>query len=486
MISQQENIKEKPGWLGPLAIALLISGLVLSFEWLSLAMILLGAASFAFLFISPLAVLLIWLVLSPVMDFYLRISLGAGIPDLTFTRGVVVGVFFVVLMQSIFQIRELWPISKTERAMVVFTGMAFVTLLFMNNLTQDLQLLLDSYIVPFILFFLAKNLVREEKDVLDFLKAGALVGSYLAAVGILQYFTDINLFVPDTFQVTHENRATGPFVNAVQYGGVVAIFFLSTFYLFTLQHRGFFKAILFISLGLMALAVLFSMTRAAWGALFLACILVAIYIPKYRNILIKLPILLLIFGIIIILIIPEASSIRERALELGPIYSRLALYGTGLNTVLDNPIFGNGFSRYSFYDASRDNLVTFTGISETLGLGLDVPHNEFLHMFVMLGAVGLWFYIYIYFYTIKSSLAFYAYTKNKECRLRNLMVFFLAISMVFILNGLVADFIFFTYFNSLYFLISGIVMGVIFGKDNFITQSKESKDKPHSDESAGV
>ncbi len=463
-------MKAKAGVIGPLVVALLIAVLVLSFKWLGLSMILLGAGFFAFLFVSPLTVLLLWLALSPIMDFYLRISLGAGIPDITFTRGAVAGVFFVVLMQSTFRMRALWGASQTEKAMLVFSGMALVTLLFRNNLTQDLQLLLDGYMVPFILFFLAKNLIRDEKDVLDLLKVGAFAGSYLAVIGLLQYFTNINPFVPEGFISIHEKRATGPFVNAVQYGGVLAILFLSTFYLYTLQRRGAYKTILLLSLFLMVTGVLFSMTRAVWGSLFLACILVAIFIPQYRNVMIKLPLFLLFLGIVIILMMPDASFIKERALELGPIYSRLALYATGVNTVLDNPLLGNGFGRYSYFEASRDNLTTFSGIPESLGLGLDVPHNEFLHILVMLGGLGLWLYIYIYYRTIKYSLDLYSYSKDKRFQFRNLIVFFWAISLVVILNGLVVDFIFFTYFNSLYFLIAGMIMGVVSGKDKFVRQ----------------
>lgn len=461
------------GWVGPLLVALLISVMVLTFEWLGLAMILLALGFFAFLFVSPLAVLLIWLVLSPVMDFYLRLSLGAGIPDITFTRGVVAGVFFVVLMQFIFRMRSLWSTSSTEKAMLAFSLMAFFTLIFKHNVTQDSQLLLDGYIVPFILFFLAKNLIQDEKDILLLLKAGSIAGGYLAATGILQFFTNINLFVPEGFDIIHENRATGPFANAVQYGGVVSIFFLSTFYLYTLQHRGIYKTVLVMSLLLMALAVLLSMTRASWVALFLACVLIAVFIPKYRNIMIKLPIFLLVFGVVILLMMPGSSAFQERAFELGPIYSRLALYATSFNTVLDNPLLGNGFGRYSFYEASRDNLATFSGISESFGLGLDVPHNEFLHMFVMLGGVGFWLYVYIYYYTITSSCALYRRTKGREFKFRNLMVFFWAISAVFILNGLMADFIFFTYFNGLYFLMAGTVMGVITGKEKLLTRASQ-------------
>jgi len=470
MINPLTEMKEKAGLTGSLVAALLIAVLVLSFNWLGLFMILLGAGFFAFLFVSPLAVLLLWLVLSPVLDFYLRISLGAGIPDITFTRGAVAGVFFVVLMQSVFQMRELWGISKTEKAMLMFSGLAFVTLLFRNNFTQDLQLLLDSYIVPFILFFLAKNLIRDEKDVLVLLKAGAFAGSYLAAIGIFQYFTDISLFVPEGFTSIHEKRATGPFMNAVQYGGVLAVLFLSTFYLYTLQPRGTYKTVLLFSLLLMVTGVLFSMTRAVWVSLFLACIFVAIFIPKYRNVMIRLPLFLLFFGIVIILMVPDLSFIKERALELGPIYSRLSLYATGLNTMLDNPVFGNGFGRYSYFEASRGNLVTFSGVPESLGLGLDVPHNEFLHMLIMLGGVGLWLYIYIYYCTIRFSRELYTCSKNKEFRFRNFMVFFWAISLVIILNGFAVDFIFFTYFNSLYFLIAGVIMGIISGKDKFVRQ----------------
>jgi len=463
-------MKEKVGLIAPLIVALLITVLVLTFNWLGLLMILLGAGFFAFLFVSPLAVLLLWMVLSPVIDFYLRISLGAGIPDITFTRGVVAGAFFVVLMQSVFRMRELWGVSQTEKTMLMFSGLALATLLFRHNLTQDLQLLLDSYMVPFILFFLAKNLIRDEKDVLDLLKAGAFAGSYLAAIGILQYFTDFNPFVPEGFISIHEKRATGPFVNAVQYGGVLAILFLSTFYLYTLQRRGVYKTILLFALLLMVTGVLFSMTRAVWGSLFLACILVAVFIPRYRNVMIKLPLFLLFFAVVIVLMIPDASFIKERTLEVGPIYSRLALYATGLNTVLDNPLLGNGFGRYSYFEASRDNLVTLSGIPESLGLGLDVPHNEFLHIMVMLGGIGLGLYIYIYYRTIKFSRDLYSYSKNKAFKFRDLMVFFWAISVVVILNGLVVDFIFFTYFNSLYFLIAGMVMGIVSGKDKFIRQ----------------
>jgi O-antigen ligase len=437
-------------------LSVTIAGCVLYYKWMGLLVGLAGIGFLAFLFTAPLKALLLWLVASPILDFYLRISLGAGVPDITFTRATVVSLFLVILLQIVLNMRGLMPRQQTENFLLIFFGLAIFSMMMRGGLIRNLQVFLDGYATPFALFFLSKNLIREEEDFRSFLFALYIVGFYLAAIGIVQYFTDFNLFAPDTLIVTHSSRAYGPFGNSVEYGGVMAILFFAVLYFYT-EYAKSKKVFIFANLVLIGVATFLSLTRAVWLSLIIGLFIIAYYLPRYRKIMAFFSVSAVVSVISAWMLLPATGALKERAGDIGAIFSRIPLYATALKTAMKKPLLGYGFGANTFFNASRDNLVSISFIPEHLGLSLSVPHNEFLHILVMLGLVGLAAYIGIFYSSFKKSLRLYKSSSPDLIDKKKIAVFFQAILAVFIINGSFADLIWFSYFNSLLLLIMGVM-----------------------------
>lgn len=443
-----------------LGSALIASGVVF-YLWLELGMIIIGLWCVALTFAMPLYALLFWLFASPILDFYLRIPLGGGIPDMTFARGMIIVLLFVILLQGVFKLREILPVQGIEKAMMIFSGLCLAGMLLNEHTSetaQNLQIFADGYASPFLLFFISKNIIGNKQDSEKLMTTALAAGLYLALIGIIQYFTEVNLFVPEGFSGIHDKRAYGPFVNAAEYGGVMVLFFLGAFYLYSRGNKK--KTVVLGIIGIMGLAVFLSMTRAVWLSLALSMLIVAWNFREYRKIYLWSIFLGLAAVAIIWFMLPDSSFFKERTSDLGAIYSRFALYMTAFNTIISNPIMGYGFDRYSFFEASRDHLASFQFIDEAYGLGLTVPHNEFVHITVMTGIFGIISYISIFYLMYKYSNKFYfSFEKIDEFE-RNLTIIFWASLSVFILNGIFVDLLFFTYFNSVFYIIAGMMEGV--------------------------
>jgi len=446
-------------------LAVAITAPIISFKWLYLTAGLVGVGFVALVFSNPLLALLIWVVSSPIFDFYIRIPLGAGIPDVTFTRITVVGIFFVILLQSVFKLRTLRPIGKIEKFMLAFCALAAMGIFFRGRWAENAQLLLDSYAFPFAMFYLAKNLVTSKKELKEFFYAIAILGFYLAAIGFIQYFVGVNLFTPEDFSSIHAERAHGPFNNAVEYGSVMAVAGLASFYLFTIIKKGFVKLLILMNIAIAAGAVFLSLTRAVWLSLLIAIVLILHYIPKYKKVFISCAAVALIVGAVFLLA-TDSSSIKERASQTGPIKSRMVLSATATKTFLSKPVLGYGFGRYSFFEASKKFITSVGTAREEMGSVLTVPHNEFLHILVMMGAVGLYIYLSIFGYSVKYSIRLYKDLDGEEIIQRNLIIFYWAILIIFIVNAFFVDMLFFSFFNSLIFLCAGIVNGYSCRRDS--------------------
>ena len=92
-----------------------------------------------------------------------------------------------------------------------------------------------------------------------------------------------------------------------------------------------------------------------------------------------------------------------------------------------------------------------------MGAVLSLPHNEFLHIAVMMGLVGLFIYVGVFASSIRFSLAAYRRLGQRDDTRRNLIVFFWAVMVVYLTNALFIDMIFFSFLNSLIFMLAGIV-----------------------------
>src|SRR3972149_2112166 len=253
-----------------LAAGLLASVCVLFQWWLPLAAILFGLPLALLLISEPFRALIMWLLLSPALGSYIKLSLPVGIPDITFDRLVVGCIVLSLALQVMFRGGRLLPVGQTEKAMLLFIIIGLLSLFFRSQRRgSEFLIFLDEYGVPFLLFVAANNLFQSHEQIRQLVRVLFLVGVYLGVYGIYQFLAHGDIVMAhgdDLKALGHllEGRAVGPFLNGAVYGTVLIFAFVWTLYLIPLERWGRAQFFIGIGLALIALGMFLSLTRAVW------------------------------------------------------------------------------------------------------------------------------------------------------------------------------------------------------------------------------
>ena len=145
---------------------------------------------------SPLAALLLWLVLAPYSRLIpLDLSLGAGVPDLSLTRLMAVALTLLVLIQAALGKRKLRRLTWADLAYTIFLVALFISVPRSEyDALFDVQNILDAYVVPFVALFVARQIVRDQRDLRWFTAALLITGVGFALLVIREQLTGEVLF----------------------------------------------------------------------------------------------------------------------------------------------------------------------------------------------------------------------------------------------------------------------------------------------------
>jgi hypothetical protein len=165
------NAKISAPGLPSLAAGLVASVCVLFQWWVPFVAILFGVPATLFLVSEPFKALMMWLLVSPTLGSYIKLSLPSGIPDITFDRLIVGCILLAFVLRVMFRGGRLLPVGGTEKAMLVFSGIALLNLVFRGiSKGSEFLIFIDEYGVPFLLFVAAKNLFQTDKQVQQFVR----------------------------------------------------------------------------------------------------------------------------------------------------------------------------------------------------------------------------------------------------------------------------------------------------------------------------
>ena len=145
---------------------------------------------------SPLAALLLWLVLAPYSRLIpLDLSLGAGVPDLSLTRLMAGVMTLLVLIQAALGKRKLRRLTWADLAYAIFLAALFISVPRSEyDALFDVQNILDAYVVPFVALFVARQIVRDLRDLQWFTAALLITGVGFALLVIREQLTGEVLF----------------------------------------------------------------------------------------------------------------------------------------------------------------------------------------------------------------------------------------------------------------------------------------------------
>ncbi len=453
------------GWIG---LCLLLSLMIASQFWVGVLFIL-GALSLVALVLVDLRIAaVLWLIGIPSV-FVFPNNLMKNLPFITVDRVLFMTLLGMLFVRAAFDKTRRQRLSRTEIFILVFLGIVLVSFLStvpeksLHLIRIDVGVFAQGYVMPLLAFFIARRVEWQERDISLIVCFFVIIGVYLTFVGVLQYFFGVTIFNIEYWKRIHEERVTGTFANASEYGAVMVAFLLLTLMLFVQQRSSAMRWLLAIASMVIFAGVLLSKTRAP--SVGLLCALTFLYVADRRT---RGPIVLVTaLGTVALLVAApflgeEWRILQERITETAPIYNRIALYATGLNIFIHNLLTGIGFGYYAFAEAKWDYLTSFGSVPAEFALSARPPHNEFLHVAVLTGLPGIVFFLLIFYSAYRRlQVARSDPTASPVCR--DMALYATAILLTYLVNGLFVDLVYFGYFGILLFFLIGAVASLYSG-----------------------
>lgn len=385
------------------------------------------------------------------------------LPFVTMERILVFILAGMIFLKSAFVKASNTRFSSLEILIIIFIFYAFVSLSISTTaerVSKDAWLF-SQYALPMIAFMLGRRIQWSEQGIKIFLACLSMTGVFLAVVGILQGVFGISLFKIEYQTLTsgHEGRAYGTFSNAHTYIATLFIFLILTLLQFNIYRDGLARSVLLLAMLMMAVGIVLGQTRAPWGGA--ACALFIIFLRDrgIRPLLVTGGVIALLGGLVVLwVMMDQLDSFFNRVSNVNTLAGRLAVWSTALNMIAHNPVFGVGFGADSF-ELHKPEYITGVGpLTAQYAVYLSVPHNEYLHVAVQLGILGLVVFIAILYQLIKQLFGVHLDAESSALRSRlGLYVGAIVIGLLF--NSMLSDTYIQEYFWLLTYFLAGLVVG---------------------------
>ena len=281
-------------------------------------------------------------------------------------------------------------ISFLDFSVLLFFAYSALHLVFVKHL-QTGEVFIYKWLAILCCYTLCRILPR--KNIL--LYAIVLSGLVQSAIAILQ-----KLYLIDSYNNFFD--VTGTFFNPGRLGGYLAVAFAVAIGLLRNAVKNKLRwHVLFLSISLLLLcvALVLADSRAAFVGVF-AGICVCFY-SEIRSIFVKHKILFTtIFFVAIVLFGLFLFSYRK-----GSANSRLFIWKVSADMICDKPVFGHGISafdqKYMYYQAAyfaENENSNFAFIADNVAYA----YNEFIHISVEMGILGLLFLLLIFYVAFSS------------------------------------------------------------------------------------
>jgi len=354
--------------------------------------------------INPLGGVLLWLVAYPFTETAINVSLGAGIPDLSPTRFCIAFLTTMILAQTTIHKRPFFGFTSTEFFAFLFVlGMGLSALTAVDT-TYTLQIILDTYLIPILTYFIVRNLVVDKKALNAFLTALLVIAAYAAIYIIFEQLTGIVLFTDKDLSMANVNYTenlrlvqglfNGPHVFSAIFTMTIPIIFYRLLNVRKLIHRNLYLLLL----GLVLVGLYFTYKRASWVAMLVGFLIMLWFYPKFRRLFIAL---LLLSGLFLAFSgdnVSESAVVNERlTYKWDSANGRTERWEEAWALWRKAPIFGQGFRQFDAL-AKREAV-----------------ENMYLHILVSAGIVGLIPYLLMVFGIVKDSIAIFRQSPSDAC-----------------------------------------------------------------------
>lgn len=334
---------------------------------------------------NTMIVFLIWIGSTPILSNFVHVDMGAGIPDITIDRVASLLLIMVLLFQVAIKMRQLNRMVGIDWVMVAIFVM-FLPCVFRGfDPVNAGQQVFDQVLTPFIVFFLAKNLLTSQREIRPLIWTLGVVTLYCAVLGFQEHFTEYSFFT-QTGELAWQqeglaDRIQGPFespqvLGTVMVGGIV-FFFYQMFN--TRNSLG--RAMAFVILVIHTFVTYWTYRRSVWMGYFATLIFLGLVEKRFRR-----PLMVLMGVSVAVLalnwhIIAESNVFQERLANSRTVNDRYVVWLTAWEMAKRFPILGTGFGWFGHYYA---RFFTFHGNTVTTDFahGITSAHNSYIRIWV--------------------------------------------------------------------------------------------------------
>jgi len=247
------------------------------------------------------------------------------------------------------------------------------------------QQVFDQVITPFIVFFLAKNLLTSQREIRPLLWTLGVVTLYCAVLGFQEHFTEYSFFTA-TGELSWQqeglaDRIQGPFespqvLGTVMVGGIV--FF---FYQMFNARNSLGRVLAFAILVIHTFVTYWTYRRSVWMGYFATLIFLGLVEKRFRR---PLMVLLAVSFAVLALnwhIIAESSVFQDRLANSRTVNDRYVVWLTAWEMAKRFPLLGTGFGWFGHY---YNRFFTFHGntVTTEFAHGITSAHNSYIRIWV--------------------------------------------------------------------------------------------------------
>ena len=441
----------------------------------------LGAIILALLFViiavmlGPQFVAASWLIGSPTI-FGFPNEILRPLPFVTMERLLLVLLIAMVFLKYAFSKQKIRWLSL-EITIVVFLIYALISLSLHTNmfmLSRDGWLWIQ-YLLPMTSFIVSRRIKWSEQGLKILLAVLTFTGVFIAITGILQSLFGINVFTMNYQAVTsgHVARAYGTFSNAHTYVATLFIFLTVTLLQFNIYKDAFIRFVLLMAMAVIAVGIVLGETRGPWIGAAIALLIIFVKHPQSRPLMLLGGVISVFVGVaIFVLMIDQLDDFINRVTNISTLAGRAAVWATAVNMISDNPVFGLGFGSTSFALHKAEYITGIGSLTAQYAVYLGVPHNEYLHVTVMLGMTGLILFLLILIRLVKLMFQIF-HSENENNLRRHLALYTGAIIIALMFNSFFSD----TYIQDYFWMLTYFLAGIAAGNLDLI--AKQVNEKTH-------
>ncbi len=439
-------------------------------QWLSLILVVAVPLGVVLALRAPNLGLLAWLLVGALFYSSIGGRIGGSGVALTPDRLLIALLAGALFLRWAVRPQSVAPFGPIEWSMLSFVTLAVISILATSDyrlgpltggLRRDLVYLAQGYAIPFAGAIFAKSLLQSRRDLHRAVVTVMLVGLAVGGLGLVQYVTSTTL-LPETSRSSADDtgRVVSTLTAPAEFGMLVAASVFAAIVLFTrartLGARAFLLAVM--AIGLVSAAL--SETRSVWFGLAVGVVILARFRPGFPRKLLVAGITLVVLAGLSWSVIRTADVVQTRVLAVSPVYNRIALGATALNMATAHPVLGSGFGRHTFATEKWPYITSFGSVPAWFAIDPGVPHNEFLHVLVQLGLVGLVLFLQPFWLSWRWGSALVRRTSGLSDESRDALLLFLAMAGMYVVNGLFVDLAFCTYASNVFYVMLGIVAGI--------------------------